>query len=95
MESSLFLADLLTGHEPGAGGRGAAFQGRGRLAPATERAALEGRAPDRRFMGSLDELAMANRDDELGRDALPRVLADRQVGPTRFMERAGVRGSLE
>ena len=73
-------------HEPGAGGRGAAFQGRARLTPATERAALEGRAPDRRFMGSLLDSQFAHRDHEPGRDALRRVPADQQVGPTRFME---------
>ena len=38
-------------------------------------------------MESLDELGIAHRDHEAGRDALPRVLADLQVGPTRFMER--------
>jgi hypothetical protein len=29
---------------------------------------------------------------ESGRDALPRVLAEQQLGPTRFMESDGVRG---
>ena len=43
----------------------------------------------RRFMGSLLDSRFAHRGHELGRDALPRVQADRQVSPTKFMERTG------
>jgi hypothetical protein len=40
-------------------------------------------------MGSLLDSKIAHRDHEPGRDALRRVQADQQVGPTKFM------GSLE
>src|SRR6266498_3417133 len=44
----------------------------------------EGRTPCKsRFMENLDDLRTAHWDHEPGRDTLPRVLADRQVGPTR------------
>jgi hypothetical protein len=37
--------------------------------------------------GSLHGLFAAHWDLEHGRDELPLVLADRQVGPTKFIER--------
>jgi len=43
-----------------------------------------------RFMGSFLPLARMHRDLEPGRDALPRVQAEQQLGPTRFMERGFV-----
>ena len=38
-------------------------------------------------MGSLLDSQIAHRGHEPGRDALRRVQADQQVGPTKFMER--------
>jgi hypothetical protein len=35
-------------------------------------------------MENLNDFRIAHPDFELGRDALPRVLADRQVGPTKI-----------
>ena len=67
---------------------------RGAEAPLGRAAKAEGLAHSKtwrhiqRFMGSLHDSKIAHRDHEPGRDALLRVQADRQVGPTRFMERA-------
>jgi len=38
------------------------------------------------MMGRLLDSQIAHRGHEAGRDALPRVQADQQVGPTGFME---------
>lgn len=40
-----------------------------------------------RFMESFHDSRIAHRNHGPGRAALPRVHADRQVGPTRFLER--------
>jgi len=45
-----------------------------------------------RIMGGLFDCQIAHRNHERGRDALPRVLADQQVGPTRFMESVKIPG---
>ena len=43
--------------------------------------------PDLLCLERLEPLLRTHRSDEPGRDALPRVQADRQVGPTSFVER--------
>ena len=53
--------------------------------------AIAGRLVERcsalQFVGSLQDSRIAHWDHEPGRDALPHVQADRQVGPTRFKGR--------
>ena len=66
--------------------RGSTMAGRPRVEKAECELAEGGEnAAAARFMGSLHDSKIAHRDHEPGRDALLRVQAERQLGPTRFM----------